>query len=1461
MAFTLNRRLAQLVDSNGQLNTGKIPNDYISSDHIADNVITSAMLHTSFTVSTSNLTAIDTDDVSEGSTNLYYTDARADARIAAATTDDLTEGSTNLYYTDTRVGDYIYGNRTYGSINSIGNISVAAGTGAKYLIVRSTSNQYSQIFGYGIRTSPGTSTYSIWPVANDSSSLDFGNFSSTLNWKNVRFHSTNGLSIGYTQFIDSSRNLTNIGTISSGAITSTGEVEATALDINGNGDISGNLTLGGYLAGPATFTIDPAAVGDNTGTVVIAGNLQVDGTTTTINSTTVNVDDLNLTLASGAANSAAANGAGITVDGASATITYDGTNDEWDFNKDINVAGSITGSIAASNIDSGRLADARMPTTIGSSASTIFVGTLSGNANTASNTPVYATGSNATHYVTFASTNGGGNSSGAGSQARLSDGGLTYNPSTNALGVSGNISAGTISTGTITGTGDIDLGDNNKILLGASDDLQIYHDGSYSYIREVGTGDLRIAGASNVQIWNSDIDSQMANFANGGAVTLYYGGNPRIATTSTGIDITGALNTTGGSVTMNKSVASGAFLTDANIYPLRLTNDDTTAGNAVGLSFGQGGFDFTNFIASVRTGTGNDPKGDLVFGGRPSDGSPFLERMRIQANGQVGIGTDDIGTHSLLDVFGGAVQIINNAASFEGSTADASLHIKGAEPSQDRLTQLSAVGTSKKALNLIASTDSNDADQWWSWGVDTDDQFKILHGTSFSDALSGIRIQNTGNLVMGNTLYFNNATDSSSIANSSGSLYLNSDNSMYFRTYDGSWQTRLTILDGGNVGIGTNTPQRKLTVTGSADSPSDNTGIFSITDGTGVNTDAKMQFGITSNGHGYIHSVKPGTDIKSLLLAPAGGSGRVGIGMSTTPLKPLHLQRTAPTSVGTPDADTMILLDHDGDQYIEFRTTGTDTGTMQGNLFTDNGPVGFIGYKQYTAVGVNGNYGESIHIGLRDFSGTDQYNGIYLGNTAADVAEGVNSPHMFIKSGSGNVGIGTVSNYSTAKLQVKTATNVNLGFQTGTTETTGFKINAYNDAGNANIPLELNGSVVVLKTGEARRMTIDASGNVNVNGGNIVIDGDQEIQFLTQSTSTAYGKIYASDYPSQGYTSSGAGSTVLNRFWPTISSAGGVFLILNTDGGAGASENTFDSFVVWQGNRDGDKLFKVSNAGNTSTRRLAINSAGSETTFIPNGSGLDRVDLMVRSYASGEKNGQVIACDNDGEAHLYMVDTANASGNAGTGANSGGWGLNIYYDGMSNYPYNLRTGLSGTWTKREQIDFNGTREFMNSNLQHNDAGKSVQWKWFTTPSYWYAATTGMTTTNFNVNGGWTYDNGNSLPSNVKAIYVTYYYHIGSYGTGSVGQGDHASDLWGPVTPSNTTSWSFTTSGNVQWGSAVFMHDGDASNAVGGDILYYGAWYPGAMIAVNSNNNIYGRLSHGYSGGTHYHHMYCWGYAT
>ena len=106
---------------------------------------------------------------------------------------------------------------------------------------------------------------------------------------------------------------------------------------NLNGDVllsssggDANLTLSGELRGPATFVIDPAAVGDNTGTVQIKGNLQVDGTQTTINSSTLTVDDKNIVLADGATTDAAADGGGITLKGASdKTITWNNTSGSW----------------------------------------------------------------------------------------------------------------------------------------------------------------------------------------------------------------------------------------------------------------------------------------------------------------------------------------------------------------------------------------------------------------------------------------------------------------------------------------------------------------------------------------------------------------------------------------------------------------------------------------------------------------------------------------------------------------------------------------------------------------------------------------------------------------------------------------------------------------------------------------------------------------------------------------------------------------------------------------------------------------------------------------------------------------------------------------------------------------------------------------------------------------------------
>jgi len=164
---------------------------------------------------------------------------------------------------------------------------------------------------------------------------------------------------------------TNINTISSGQsiivhmdsdVLGLSRLTVDNLDLNGNtisstdtnGDINitpngtGNVVMDNIVitgntistnSGNNTMVLDPSPVG-NAGDLIIRGNLQVEGTTTTINSTVVSMNDLNLVLADSAANAAAADGAGITINGAAATILYDAGTDRWDFNKAIDLVDS-----------------------------------------------------------------------------------------------------------------------------------------------------------------------------------------------------------------------------------------------------------------------------------------------------------------------------------------------------------------------------------------------------------------------------------------------------------------------------------------------------------------------------------------------------------------------------------------------------------------------------------------------------------------------------------------------------------------------------------------------------------------------------------------------------------------------------------------------------------------------------------------------------------------------------------------------------------------------------------------------------------------------------------------------------------------------------------------------------------------------------------------------------------------
>jgi hypothetical protein len=97
-------------------------------------------------------------------------------------------------------------------------------------------------------------------------------------------------------------------------------------------------------------------------------------------------------------------------------------------------------------------------------------------------------------------------------------------------------------------TGDVLYGDNVKAKFGASSDLQIYHDGSNSIIKDAGAGNLQINAGSFV-VNNAANSANMIVGNDGGAVQLYDNGGVKLATTSTGASITGSLAVSDASTT------------------------------------------------------------------------------------------------------------------------------------------------------------------------------------------------------------------------------------------------------------------------------------------------------------------------------------------------------------------------------------------------------------------------------------------------------------------------------------------------------------------------------------------------------------------------------------------------------------------------------------------------------------------------------------------------------------------------------------------------------------------------------------------------------------------------------------------------------------------------------------------------------------------------------------------------
>jgi hypothetical protein len=93
----------------------------------------------------------------------------------------------------------------------------------------------------------------------------------------------------------------------------------------------------------------------------------------------------------------------------------------------------------------------------------------------------------------------------------------------------------------------ITFGDSTKAIFGASSDLQIYHSGANSFVSDQGTGNLYLAtDGTSVNITRGNGVENMGVFTANGAVTLYHNNIAKIATTTTGVDVTGDVSISGG---------------------------------------------------------------------------------------------------------------------------------------------------------------------------------------------------------------------------------------------------------------------------------------------------------------------------------------------------------------------------------------------------------------------------------------------------------------------------------------------------------------------------------------------------------------------------------------------------------------------------------------------------------------------------------------------------------------------------------------------------------------------------------------------------------------------------------------------------------------------------------------------------------------------------------------------------
>ena len=263
----------------------------------------------------------------------------------------------------------------------------------------------------------------------------------------------------------------------------------------------------------------------------------------------------------------------------------------------------------------------------------------------------------------------------------------------------------------LTTSADISFGDSDKAIFGAGSDLQIYHDGSNSYITDTGTGNLYVRASNELALTSAAGEAFFLGIADGSSY-LYHNGGVKLNTTSTGIDVTGTATMDG--LTVDGAVSSG---------DITIAVDDTPT-----LSFKKASS--ADVLASINVTTDAGSGGKLVIQTKRNGNTP-VDRLTIDDDGNVGINQSSPSSYY-------AKNLVVGAANEEGIT-------------------LAATATSATNYLLFADGTSGDAQYRGqiAYSHSSDNLDLVSTGTmsfkSGSSRTERMRIDSSGRLNVGQT--------------------------------------------------------------------------------------------------------------------------------------------------------------------------------------------------------------------------------------------------------------------------------------------------------------------------------------------------------------------------------------------------------------------------------------------------------------------------------------------------------------------------------------------------------------------------------------------------------------------------------------------------------------------------------------------------------------------------------------